>query len=76
MPSIREAKPIWSVVPEAVRAETERILGARVARAARAFGGYGPSATFRLILDDGRRAFFKGVYPVPPLEILRPGAQA
>ena len=34
-------------------------------RAERAFGGYGPSATFRLLLADGRRAFFKGAYPLP-----------
>jgi hypothetical protein len=31
----------------------------------RAFGGYGPSATFVLTLSDGRRAFFKGIYPLP-----------
>jgi hypothetical protein len=36
-----------------------------VRRAERAFGGYGPSATFRLLLADGRRAFLKGVYPLP-----------
>ena len=34
-------------------------------RAERAFGGYGPSATFRLLLADERRAFFKAIYPVP-----------
>jgi hypothetical protein len=32
-----------------------------VSRAARIYGGYAPSATFRLLLADGRRAFFKGV---------------
>ena len=32
-------------------------------RATRAFGGYAPSATFRIVLDDGRRLFVKGVYP-------------
>ena len=31
----------------------------------RAFGGYGPSATFVLHLGDGTRAFFKGIYPLP-----------
>ncbi|CAN5213634.1 hypothetical protein BH18CHL2_BH18CHL2_02510 [soil metagenome] len=40
-----------------------RILGAPVARAARIYGGYAPSATFRLLLRDGRRAFFKAGYP-------------
>jgi hypothetical protein len=38
-----------------------RILGSPVARAARVYGGYAPSATFRMILADGRPAFFKGV---------------
>ncbi len=61
----REDKPVWVAVPAAVREEAERILGARVLRAVRAFGGYGPSATFVLTLADDRRAFFKGVYPLP-----------
>ena len=61
----REDKPIWSRVPPAVRAATERRLEARVLRATRRFGGYGPSATFHLSLSDGRSAFFKGVYPLP-----------
>ena len=52
-------------MPPAVKEETARLLGAEVRRAERAFGGYGPSATFRLLLADGRRAFFKGVYPLP-----------
>ncbi|HET9808864.1 MAG TPA: hypothetical protein VFQ66_04155 [Candidatus Limnocylindria bacterium] len=38
-----------------------RILGSPVLRAARVYGGYAPSATFRMILADGRPAFFKGV---------------
>lgn len=62
---VREDKPTWSVVPRPVRDETERLLGARVRRATRRFGGYGPSATFHLSLADGRSAFFKGVYPLP-----------
>lgn len=61
----REDKPTWSAVPPAVRDETERLLGARVVRATRRFGGYGPSATFHLNLADGRTTFFKGVYPLP-----------
>ena len=62
---MREDKPVWSAVPAGVKANAEAILGARITRAVRAFGGYGPSATFSLTLDDGRRAFFKGVYPLP-----------
>jgi len=46
-------------VPPSVRAEAERRLGSRVARATRAYGGYAASATFRLALANGRRAFFK-----------------
>jgi hypothetical protein len=38
-----------------------RILGSPVARAARVYGGYAPSATFRMVLANGRPAFFKGV---------------
>lgn len=63
--SLREDKPTWSAVPRPVRDEAERLLGARVLRATRRFGGYGPSATFHLSLADGRSAFFKGVYPLP-----------
>jgi hypothetical protein len=63
---IREEKPAWSAVPESVRRESERRLGARVVRAMRAYGGYAASATFRLALANGRRAFFKAGYPPPP----------
>jgi hypothetical protein len=58
-----EPKPPWQQVPAAVRQRTEAVLGARVQRAARIWGGYAPSPTFRLRLDDGRRAFFKGTNP-------------
>jgi hypothetical protein len=49
-------------VPLAVRQRAADVLGAPIARAVRAWGGYAPSATFRLRLADGRLAFFKGVY--------------
>lgn len=61
----REDKPRWSAVPEALKAQVDDVLGARVIGGRRAFGGYGPSATFVLSLGDGRRVFFKGVYPLP-----------
>jgi len=48
-------------VPREVKEDVARILGSAVARAARVYGGYAPSATFRMILADGRPAFFKGV---------------
>jgi len=41
------------------------MLGSPVARAARVYGGYAPSATFRIVLADGRRAFLKSSYPLP-----------
>ena len=62
----REPKPAWSEVPERVRREAERRLGSRVVRATRAYGGYAASATFRLALANGKRAFFKAGYPPPP----------
>lgn len=61
-----EAKPPWQRVPRAVRERTAEMLAAPVARATRIYGGYAPSATFRLALADGRRAFFKGVYRLAP----------
>lgn len=60
-----EEKPEWRRVPRPVRAGVADMLGAPVVRARRIWGGYGPSATFRISLQDGRRAFFKGVYPHP-----------
>lgn len=48
-------------MPREVKDEVARVLGSPVARAARVYGGYAPSATFRMVLADGRRAFFKGV---------------
>ncbi|GAC1486855.1 MAG: hypothetical protein NVS1B1_02260 [Candidatus Limnocylindrales bacterium] len=60
-----EAKPAWSSVPPPVRAAAEAVAGARIVRAARVYGGYAPSATFRLTLANGRRAFLKSTYPLP-----------
>ena len=62
----REDKPAWSAVPLAFRAQVEELLGARVARAQRAYGGYGPSATFTLTTAGGSRAFLKATYPLAP----------
>lgn len=41
------------------------VLGSPVTRAERVYGGYAPSATFRLRLANGKRAFFKASYPAP-----------
>ena len=51
-------------MPRDLRAAVEAELGVRVARAVRAYGGYAPSATFRLTLANRKRAFFKASYPV------------
>lgn len=59
-----EAKPPWSAVPRAIKDEVANLLGSPVARAERVYGGYTPSATFRMRLEDGRRAFMKGTYPL------------
>jgi Phosphotransferase enzyme family len=61
----RELKPAWSAIPPGLRAEVTRVLGVPVARAQRTYGGYAPSATFKLTLADGTHAFFKGTYPLP-----------
>ncbi|HMN29002.1 MAG TPA: phosphotransferase [Caldilineaceae bacterium] len=58
-----EQKPSWRQVPKAVRQQVETVLGAPVRRAARIWGGYAPTPTYRLALHDGRRAFFKATNP-------------
>lgn len=55
-----EAKPAWRSLPAALRQRVEQTFGTPVARAARTWGGYGPTPAFRLTLADGKRAFFKG----------------
>jgi hypothetical protein len=45
-----EPKSAWRAVPRAVRSQVEGLVGARVARALRVWGGYAPSPTFRLFL--------------------------
>ncbi|MBV9544106.1 MAG: phosphotransferase [Chloroflexi bacterium] len=55
-----EPKPPWERVPGAVRREVETILGSRIRRGVRVWGGYVPTATFRLFLADDRTAIFKG----------------
>ncbi|MEP6694542.1 MAG: phosphotransferase [Chloroflexota bacterium] len=48
-------------MPREIKDEVALILGSAVVRAPRVYGGYAPSATFRMVLADGRRAFFKGI---------------
>jgi hypothetical protein len=60
-----EPKPPWSAVPREIKDEVATVLGSPVSRAERVYGGYAPSATFRLKLANGKRAFFKASYPKP-----------
>ena len=60
-----EPKPPWSAVPREIKDEVARVLRSPVSRAERVYGGYAPSATFRLRLANGKRAFFKASYPAP-----------
>jgi hypothetical protein len=57
-----EDKIPWQAVPLAIRARVADVVGSRVARGNRVWGSYGPTPSFRLVLADGRRVFFKGVY--------------
>lgn len=56
-----EPKPRWSSVPVGVRTRLEHTFGVDIRRATRAWGGYGPTPTFRMLLADGRRYFVKGL---------------
>ena len=51
-------------MPGAVKDELAKLMRATVARADRAYGGYAPSATYRVTLSNGRRLFLKGTYPL------------
>lgn len=55
-----EEKLPWRSVPTAVRHGVQEALGSSVALGRRVWGGYRPTPTFRLVLADGRRVFFKG----------------
>ncbi len=55
-----EDKPTWQSLPTSIHQRVEKILESPVKRAARVWGGYSPTPTFRLKLANGSRAFFKG----------------
>ncbi|WP_282936191.1 phosphotransferase [Paenibacillus sp. RC67] len=57
---MREPKPYWRDVPKELREQIEDKMASPIRRASRVFGGYGPTATFRLFLEDGRTLFAKG----------------
>ncbi len=53
-----EKKPPWRALPADLRRQVELTLDSPLKRAARIWGGYGPTPTFRLSLANGRRAFY------------------
>jgi phosphotransferase family enzyme len=57
-----EDKLPWSRVPPPVRSRVEEIAGSPVLRGMRVWGGYSPTPTYRLKLEDGRGLFFKGTH--------------
>ncbi|MDA1279916.1 MAG: hypothetical protein O3B95_07730, partial [Chloroflexi bacterium] len=58
-----EPKPEWRSVPAAVREQVTKTLVSPVARAMRIWGGYGLSPTYRLRLNNGKKAFLKATFP-------------
>ncbi|WP_171652551.1 phosphotransferase [Paenibacillus foliorum] len=66
---MREPKPFWTDTSIELRKEIESLVGSPIRKANRVFGGYGPSATFRLYLEDGRTIFAKGAGKGANLEI-------
>lgn len=57
---MREPKPYWRDVPLELRKQVEERMASPIRMATRVFGGYGPTATFRIFLEDGRTLFAKG----------------
>ena len=53
----------WADLPDHVRAEVERIIGAPVVSAVSQPGGFSPGTADRVRTADGRRAFVKAVSP-------------
>lgn len=56
-----EPKPAWRAVPVAVREDVRAAMGSPVVQGRRVWGGYAPTPTYRLLLADSRRVFFKGI---------------
>lgn len=62
-PQAREARPEFDLVPKKVVQEIENLCGQAIAQAEIQWGGYGPSACFRVTLKNGRKVFVKGSWP-------------
>lgn len=61
-PPQKEARPAWTDLPPGVIAEIEKITGKTVS-AEIAWGGYSPSACFRVSVATGAKYFVKGSHP-------------
>lgn len=62
-PSRREDKPPFDAVPAALLDKIKDLLGSPVATGDIVYGGFSPSAGYRLTLEDGRKIFAKGTHP-------------
>jgi fructosamine-3-kinase len=60
---LKEPKPSWNEVPAAVKTSTERLFGSEIVGAEIVWGGYSPSATFKITFKNGKNVFCKGVHP-------------
>lgn len=62
-PDTREAKPNWSDVPLSLVTEIEIILKSKIIKSEIVWGGYSPSASFHVILENKEEYFIKGTHP-------------
>jgi len=54
-------RPMWTELPQHVRAVVEEMVGAKVTDAQTAHGGFSPGFASALALSDGRRVFVKAM---------------
>ncbi|WP_327255439.1 phosphotransferase family protein [Streptomyces sp. NBC_01244] len=59
--SVTSVRPEWASLPSDAREYVELRLGSRVADVVACTGGFTPGVASRLLLDDGRRVFLKGM---------------
>jgi hypothetical protein len=60
---MREDKPSWTDVPTDLVRDLEDLLRSRIVDATTVWGGYGPTATFVVRMQNGRSYFCKGTHP-------------
>lgn len=65
-PPAEGARLPWSAIPAHLRAQVERLLGARVQSAVTQRGGFSPGVAARLTLSGGGKAFVKAVGDINP----------